>query len=147
MKDRTWGLDLGWIVVRLPKDLGPRSWGRELLVAEGPGYIGKVLEMRAGTAGGCQVHREKDETSYLYSGSAWLYTDTGDGTLRRFLLSPGASIHIPPGAVHKVEAITDCVFFETSTPHFNDRIRVDAAYGLDDSQGLPTTPPTPEYLR
>lgn len=132
-------MSLPQVVVQIPKDLGPRVWGRELLVADGPGYIGKVLEMRAGTAGGCQVHLEKDETSYLLSGSAWLYTDTGDGALTRFLLSPGTSVHIPPGAVHKVEAITDCMFFEASTPHFHDRVRVDARYGLDASVGLPST--------
>jgi quercetin dioxygenase-like cupin family protein len=127
------------VKVLLPRDMGERTWGQELLVADTPHYIGKVLEMRAGEAGGLQKHVEKDETSYLLSGEAWLYTDTGDGKLSRFKIVQGASIHIPPGAVHKVEAITDCLFFEASTPHFNDRIRLEEEYGLESGGGLPTT--------
>lgn len=127
------------VKVLLPKDMGARVWGEELLIAEAPQYIGKLMRMSAGHAGGLQYHVEKDETSFLLSGLAWVYTDTGDGVLSRFKMTPGTSIHIPPGAVHKVEAIEDCVFFEASTPHFNDRVRVEARYGRTDTDGLPTT--------
>lgn len=127
------------VEIQLPRDMGERTWGRELLVIDTPHYIGKVLEMRAGGAGGLQTHVQKDEASYLVSGTAWVYTDTGDGQLRRLFWSPGTAIHIPPGAVHKVEAITDCVIFEASTPHFNDRIRLEPRYGLETDGGLPTT--------
>ena len=127
------------VEARLPRSLGKRVWGHELLVAEGPGYIGKVLYMKAGTAGGLQRHVEKDETSFLFSGEALLVTDTGDGVLTEFRLTPGAAIHIPPGAVHQVKAVTDCVFFEASTPHFDDRVRLEQVYGLEDTGGLRTT--------
>lgn len=125
--------------VQLPKDMGDRTWGTELLVIDTPQYIGKLMSMRAGCAGGLQKHVEKDEASYLFSGEAWVYTDTGDGTLSRFKWLAGSAIHIPPGSVHKVEAITDCVVFEASTPHFNDRIRLEEQYGRTDTGGLPTT--------
>lgn len=125
--------------VLLPKDMGARVWGEELLIAESPQYIGKLMRMKAGAAGGLQYHVEKDETSFLLSGLAWVYTDTGDGKLSRFKMTAGTSIHIPHGAVHKVEAIEDCVFFEASTPHFDDRVRVEARYGRTDTDGLPTT--------
>ena len=125
--------------VLLPQDMGARTWGDELLIAQGAGYIGKLLLMQAGKAGGLQAHVEKDETSYLLYGSAWVYTDTGDGQLTRFKLQAGTSIHIPPGAVHKVEAITDCCFFEASNPVFNDRIRLEERYGLESGGGLPST--------
>jgi mannose-6-phosphate isomerase len=127
------------VKVLLPKDMGARTWGEELLVAHGDGYIGKVLHMEAGKAGGLQAHTEKDETSYLLWGSAWVYTDTGDGQLTRFKMLAGTSIHIPPGAVHKVEAITACCFFEASNPVFNDRIRLEDRYGLESGGGLPST--------
>jgi len=127
------------VKVQLPRDMGERTWGQELLVIETDKYIGKVMHMRAGGAGGLQAHVEKDEASYLVSGLAWVYTDTGDGTLTRFQWHPGSAIHIPPGAVHKVEAIENCVIFEASTPHFNDRIRLEEQYGRTDTGGLPTT--------
>ena len=127
------------VIIRAPISMGQRTWGDELLVAQGPGYIGKVLLMKAGEAGGLQRHAQKDETSYLYKGKAVLTTDLGDGTLSEVLLVAGTSIHIPPGAVHQVRAVTDCVFFEASTPHFNDRERMEAQYGLPDTGGLPST--------
>lgn len=127
------------VEIKLPKDLGERTWGMELLVVQTKDYIGKVMYMHAGHAGGLQYHERKDECSYLVSGTAWVYTDTGDGKLSRFLLNKGAAVYIPPGAVHKVEAITDCVFVEWSNPVFDDRVRVEARYGREDTEGLPTT--------
>lgn len=124
-----------------PEDVGPRDWGLEILVAHSPGlYTGKLLMMNAGAKGGLQKHRLKNESVYLYSGEMWFYYDGGDGKISRKKLLAGDSVHIPPGAVHREEAITDCVIFETSTPHFNDRIRVEEQYGEQIPEGgLPST--------
>lgn len=115
-----------------------RTWGQEIIVASTPTYLGKVLKMKAGTKGGLQFHREKDETFHLYEGKAIVRTDI-DGKLAEITMAPGQSYHVPPGAVHQVEAITDCVFFEASTPHHDDRVRVEERYGLEQDGGLPTT--------
>lgn len=131
--------ELPQVTIQLPRDMGDRVWGDELLVIDTPHYIGKLMHMRAGHAGGLQKHRLKDEASYLHSGEAWVYTDTGDGELKRFRWSQGAALRIPPGSVHKVEAITDCVIFEASTRHFDDRVRLEEQYGRTDTEGLPTT--------
>jgi mannose-6-phosphate isomerase-like protein (cupin superfamily) len=122
-----------------PRSLGKRDWGVELLIAETPDYIGKVLFMDAGTAGGLQYHVEKIETFYLHSGSAWVDYDAGDGQLTRLAMSPGMSVHVPAGAPHRVTAIVDSVFFECSTPVFNDRVRVEKEYGEEETGGLQTT--------
>lgn len=106
-----------------------RPWITEILFAHGPGYIGKVLYYTPGHLPALQYHREKDETFYLLSGECWVDYDTGDGKLARVRMLPGASYHVPPGAVHRVEAITDCVMVEASTPHFEDRVRVAEPYG------------------
>ena len=120
-------------------DVGPRLWGREVLIAKTPQYIGKVLYMNAGHAGGLQYHREKVETFFLFSGRARVTTDKGDGLLTSWEMLPGESYHIPAGAVHKVTAVEDCVLFECSTPVFDDRVRVEERYGLTHDGGLPTT--------
>lgn len=124
-----------------PEDVGPRDWGREILVAHSKyKYIGKVLFMKAGTKGGLQMHRVKDETGYLFSGELLVRFDNGKGYLREYTMIAGESIHIPPGAVHQEEAITDCVIFETSNPVFNDRVRMEEVYGLETPEGgLPST--------
>lgn len=127
------------IELRAPISVGPREWGSELLIAQTDSYIGKVLVMKAGMAGGLQFHREKVETFYLANGNAWVDYDK-DGVLMRLAMSPGMSIHVPAGAPHRVTAIADCLFFEVSTPVFDDRVRCEADYGEPtDVGGLPTT--------
>ena len=127
------------IELRAPIQVGKREWGHELLIAQTERYIGKVLVMREGSAGGLQFHREKVETFYLAGGRAFVDYDAGDGKLTRILMYPGMSVHVPAGAPHRVTAITECTFFEVSTPHFNDRVRVEAEYGEPETGGLPTT--------
>ena len=118
-----------------------RDWGTETFVAETDTYIGKLLIMHSGTKGGLQKHIEKDETFFLYCGRALIRSDDGTGQLTVTTMRAGESYHIPAGAVHQVEAVTDCVFFEASTPHYDDRVRMEAHYGLPEEGGLPTTRP------
>jgi mannose-6-phosphate isomerase len=124
----------------LPK-VHERGWGQEIFIAETEHYLGKMLVMRAGTAGGLQHHVEKDETFYVYSGECAVdYVEDGE-VRRESPVGPGRSFHIPPGAPHRVEALTDCVLFEASTPHYNDRVRDEETYGVSTigGPGLPTT--------
>ena len=107
-----------------PRELGPKNWGRELLVAQTDTYIGKVLWMRAGESGPLQYHERKDETFFLFSGDALVYWRNVEGTPQVTAMTPGMSYHVPPGAIHQVEAVSDCVFFETSNPVFDDRVAV-----------------------
>lgn len=126
-----------------PKTLH-RDWGEEIFIAETPSYLGKILKMKAGSMGGLQYHVEKDETFYLQSGEAIVECETLAGTngelvLTAIAMSPGESYHIPPGAVHRVTAVTYCVFFEASTPHYDDRVHVEHLYGQEETGGLPSS--------
>ena len=124
------------------KDVAPRPWGREVLIAHVPGlYTGKLLLYRKGAKGGLQKHHLKNETSYIYSGEMMLRFDAGDGKITERILKAGESVHIPPGAVHQEEALTDdLVVIEVSTPHFNDRVRMEPEYGMEiPPGGLPST--------
>ena len=123
-----------------PRDLGPRVWGSETLVAFLPGHFtGKIMHMNKGTKGGLQYHRLKHEFGHLISGLLLLRYDAGDGKLSERILEAGNDVEIPPFAVHQEEALTDCVLVEFSTPVFNDRVRVETLYGLPGEGGLPTT--------
>lgn len=116
-----------------------RAWGQEIFFAETPLYLGKILKMRAGAKGGLQWHVEKDETFHLLSGSALVRSVNADGALLTVEMQPGQSYRIPPGAVHQVEAITACVLLEASTTHYDDRVRCERFFGLEEGGGLPTT--------
>jgi mannose-6-phosphate isomerase-like protein (cupin superfamily) len=126
------------IELRAPIEVGKRDWGREILIAHTDAYIGKVLLMKAGTAGGLQYHKTKIETFFLDEGQAFVDYDA-NGTLTTISMSPGMIVHVPAGAPHRVRAVSDCKFFEVSTPVFNDRVRVEADYGEPEGGGLPTT--------
>ena len=114
-----------------------RVWGKEIIVAQTPTHLGKILTMRAGTRGGLQYH-VKEEAHYLVSGSLKLRFDRGAGTLDERVVMDGAAWRVPPGAVHQEEALTDVVTFEVSDPILDDRVRVEAQYGQIGEAGLPS---------
>ena len=62
-----------------------------------------------------------------------------EGKLLKKILKKGDTFHFPPGSIHQEQAITNCQIIEASTPHFNDRVRVETKYNLKDDSGLRTT--------
>ena len=130
------------VSVIFPKEIrvGKRIWGEERLLALIPKILSlKKLKIKKGKKGGLQYHRKKNECGSLISGKLILRYDNGSGRLIKKILKPGAIYHFPPGSVHQTEALTDCVIIEASTPHFNDRVRVEEYYGLSFNKGLQTT--------
>jgi len=113
-----------------PMDIGPKNWGQELLVAKTDQYIGKVLTMRAGESGPLQYHERKDETFHLWAGKAELTFEV-NGKLVKRTMTAGQSYHVPPGTVHRVKALKTSVFFEASTPVFDDRVSVEDRFRDD----------------
>jgi mannose-6-phosphate isomerase-like protein (cupin superfamily) len=122
------------------KNLGKRDWGKEDLLVLIPGLLSlKRIEIKKGSKGGLQYHHKKNECGYLVSGNLVIRYDKGNGKLKEKILKSGACFHFPPGAVHQEEALTDCVIIEASSPHFNDRVRVEEKYGMTSKDGLPST--------
>ena len=123
-----------------PFELGIREWGTELLVSHIPNKCtGKLIYIDAGKKGGLQKHKEKDEAIFVFSGHLKLRYDNGKGKLIETVMLPGDAARFPPGLVHQEEAITDCIIFEVSSPHFNDRVRMEEFYGENQKNGLPST--------
>lgn len=122
------------------QSVGPREWGEETLLVLASGkYTMKKLHIKAGKYGGLQYHRKKDEASYIVSGSMILRYENESGELVDKEVGPGDWFHFPNGCVHQEIAITDVVRIEVSTPHFNDRVRVEEQFGISDRAGLQTT--------
>lgn len=122
------------------ESVGPREWGEEtLLVLANGKYTMKKLFIKAGKRGGLQYHRKKDEASYVISGKMIVRYENEEGNLIDKEVGPGDWFHFPNGCIHQEIAITDVVRIEVSTPHFNDRVRVEEMFGISDSSGLQTT--------
>ena len=122
------------------KKMGKRNWGKEILLALVPKVLSlKLLKIKKGKKGGIQYHHKKNECGYILSGKLLVRFDKGNNKLSKKILSTGDVFHFPPGAIHQEEAITNCEILEASSPHFNDRVRVDSLYGFFTKSGLPST--------
>jgi len=107
-----------------------KPWGYELIWAHTQIYVGKVLFVKAGQSLSLQFHREKDESWFVQSGRAKLELgDAGESVLRAEVIAAGAAFHYTPGTVHRVTAIEDTTILEVSTPHLDDVVRLEDAYG------------------
>lgn len=131
-------------IAKFPKaeSVGDREWGEEILLVISQGkFTMKKLKIKKGFSGGLQFHRKKDEAAYLISGSLLVTYENENGLLVEKKLERGSWFHFPNGSIHKETALTDVELIEVSTPHFNDRVRVEENFGIDasSSSGLPTT--------
>ena len=123
-----------------PESVGERLWGKEEVLETSSGkWIMKRLFIKAGSKGGLQYHRLKDEGGILISGKLLIRYSDENSNLIETTISEGQSFHFPPYCIHQEEAITDCIIIEVSTPHFNDRIRMEKHFNQEEEPGLPST--------
>jgi mannose-6-phosphate isomerase-like protein (cupin superfamily) len=106
-----------------------KPWGYEVIWAHTDDYAGKLLHVRAGEALSLQLHEEKDETLFLFSGEVRLAVGTGINSLEPVFWKEGESIRILPGTLHRMEAVTDCTWLEASTAELDDVVRLRDRYG------------------
>jgi mannose-6-phosphate isomerase-like protein (cupin superfamily) len=116
-----------------PPERVDKPWGHEEIFALVEGsYVGKLLFVTAGESLSLQYHHTKDETIALVSGQVEI--DLGDSaeTLRAVTLSPGDSVHVLPGMLHRLRAVQDSVLVEAATADSGwreDIVRIEDRYG------------------
>ena len=107
-----------------------KPWGSELIWAESEHYAGKILFVRAGEALSLQYHEVKDESWYVLEGRARLELGrTGEGLVEEVEIAAGDAFRFRPGTVHRVTGVEDARILEVSTPHLDDVVRLEDAYG------------------
>lgn len=106
----------------------PKPWGYELIWAHTDRYVGKILHVNRGETLSLQYHEMKDETLFVVSGRVRLSLKVGDegGEL---ILAAGEAFHVPPGMIHRLEALEDSDIAEASTPELSDVVRLEDRYG------------------
>ncbi|MEK7283789.1 MAG: cupin [Acidobacteriota bacterium] len=108
----------------------PKPWGEEIIFAHTDRYAGKILRIRAGESLSLQYHLHKDESIYLFQGSLRLRLIDGEsGREVERRLEAGDAMRLIPLTRHRMEALTDCVVFEVSTPELDDVVRLEDRYG------------------
>lgn len=112
-----------------PQSRVEKPWGHEIWWAQTDKYAGKLLIVKAGERLSVQMHRQKDETSYLLSGRLILVQGASEDELTEREIGPGVSWRNEPGLVHTIEAIEDATVLEVSTPELDDVVRLSDRYG------------------
>jgi mannose-6-phosphate isomerase-like protein (cupin superfamily) len=106
-----------------------KPWGYELIWAENPKYLGKVLHIMAGSRLSLQYHRVKDETIMVQEGTLKLEYGTSKKDIKEIEMNPGDTFHISPGLLHRMSGVTDTKVIEVSTSEIADVVRVEDDHG------------------
>lgn len=107
-----------------------KPWGHELIWAETPRYVGKLLHILAGHRLSRQYHRVKDETLLIQSGEMELEIGPAESIEKRRMIA-GDVFHVRPGTIHRMVAVTDVDVIEVSTPELDDVVRIEDIYGRE----------------
>jgi mannose-6-phosphate isomerase-like protein (cupin superfamily) len=107
-----------------------KPWGYELIWAETPRYVGKILHIAAGQKLSRQYHKKKEETFLVQAGQMDL--ELGQGAeIRTLRMNPQDTYHCVPGTIHRMVAVTDVDVLEVSTPELDDVVRLEDVYGRE----------------
>ena len=75
-----------------------------------------------------QYHNKKRETIYVLEGKLLIYIGNNENNLEKKIFSKNQSITIEPKIIHRMEALEDSVYLESSTPELNDVVRIQDDY-------------------
>lgn len=105
-----------------------KPWGKEELLEKNDRYMFKRLTMKKGHACSLQYHEYKTESVYLLSGRLKIFLGETQEQLEEFELEPHQVITLKPYQVHRMEALSDAVYLEASTPELEDVVRLQDRY-------------------
>lgn len=109
-----------------------KPWGKEEIIEINDRYMMKKLTMWAGHRCSLQYHNIKRETIYVLSGQLRIYSGPTQDQLTSKIYEQNDTITLVPGVIHRMEAVTDSVYLEASTPEMDDVVRL-----VDDYQRAP----------
>ena len=101
-----------------------KPWGKEEILELNNNYMLKRLTMIQGNRCSLQYHNRKCETIYILSGELKISFGEDENNLKEKIFKQNEVITIKPLEMHRMEAITDSVYLEASTPETDDTIRL-----------------------
>lgn len=106
-----------------------KPWGYEQLLECNDKYVVKKLFMTKGNSCSLQYHELKKETILVLSGQLDISIGHSKDALETKTYSSGDYVTIPPYTVHRMTAVEDCMYSETSTNELWDVVRLQDNYG------------------
>ena len=105
-----------------------KPWGYELLIEKNNKYMFKKLFMKKNHRCSLQYHKKKIETIFVISGKLKIFYGKKQNRLNFKTFKPQETITLNPFLIHRMQAITDCVYLEASTPEITDVVRLSDDY-------------------
>ena len=113
-----------------PNQVVTKPWGREEIFGFAKGkFCGKLLFVSAGESLSLQFHEQKEEALTLVHGQVEFLLGYDTSALVRIAVREGESLHLLPGHLHQLIAISDAVLAEVSTTELDDVVRIHDRYG------------------
>lgn len=110
-----------------------KPWGYEIIFTPlNAPAVGKILRVLAGKRLSLQYHDEKIETLCLTDGEGIITLTDKDGIEKEVKMELNKGYFVQPGQIHRVTAVTDMTFIESSTPETGN------TYRLQDDTKRPT---------
>ncbi len=107
----------------------PKPWGREIVLTDNKlPYTAKILEIKAGSKLSLQYHDQKIETLTLFQGSANITFGPSVQNLTTQTMKSKTGYTFIPNTIHRIEATTDCIIFEASSPETGTTFRLEDDY-------------------
>lgn len=101
-----------------------KPWGSETIIEINKKYLLKKLYMKKNHRCSLQFHNFKKETIFVLKGKLKITTGSKKKKLQSKIYIKGQFITIKPKVIHRMEAITDSLYLEASTPELNDVVRI-----------------------
>ncbi|MGZ3691445.1 MAG: hypothetical protein ACXVAX_08075 [Pseudobdellovibrio sp.] len=111
-----------------------KPWGSEVwITGEHPLYCLKRILIKARNRTSLQYHNFKRETNVLLSGAACLHYSESPAdrienlntlNIQKIEINPVSVVDVVPKTIHRLEAVTDILLFEASTPELDDVVRI-----------------------
>ena len=105
-----------------------KPWGYELLIEKNKKYMFKKLFMKKGHRCSLQFHKKKIETIFIVSGNLKIFYGSNKNKLNYKTFKSQNTITINPKTIHRMQALTDCIYLEASTPEIKDVVRLSDDY-------------------
>jgi mannose-6-phosphate isomerase-like protein (cupin superfamily) len=106
-----------------------KPWGWEKWLEVNDQYVVKELFMMSGNSCSLQYHEKKHESFYVIKGQLSFEVGEDNHNLVTLILNAGDYYTIKPKIVHRMTALTDSLYIESSTNFLDDVIRLEDKYG------------------
>ena len=105
-----------------------KPWGYEVILEKNKKYMLKKLFMKKGHRCSLQFHKKKIETIFIIKGKLRIFYGNKQSKLSSKIFISQENLTIKPKVIHRMHAITDCIYLESSTPEIKDVVRLSDDY-------------------